>query len=91
MTLYPHFAFAQSYGGVGADELSGRVAGLTGKLITVVLPAISILGLVYAAILAVSGDQGAKGRMILIIIACIVGCLAPIIIHWLQGAVGGGY
>ena len=90
LTLLPHFAFAQNFGGVGGDQLSQRVGGLTNDLISVVLPAISILGRVYAAILAVSGDQGAKGRMILIIVACIVGCLAPIIIHWLQGAVSGG-
>ena len=89
-TLYPHFSFADDMGGIGGDALSQRVSGLTSKIIGTILPAISILGLVYAAILAASGDQSAKARMVLIIIASVVGFIAPIVIRWFQGAVGAG-
>ena len=90
IALYPDVSFAQDFGGIGGDALSQRVSGLTSKIIGTILPAISILGLVYSAILAASGDQGAKGRMVLVIIASVIGFLAPIVIHWFQGAVNGG-
>ncbi len=89
--LSPHFAFADDFGGIGGDALGQRVNGLTSRIIGTVLPAISCLGLVYAAILAASGDQGAKARMVLILFASAVGMLAPIVIHWLQSAVGTGF
>jgi hypothetical protein len=90
IAFFPEVGFAQDFGGVGGDALSNRMNGLTNKIIGTILPAISILGLVYSAILAASGDQGAKGRMVLVLIACAVGFLAPIVIRWLQGAVNGG-
>jgi hypothetical protein len=90
VTLYPHVSFADDFGGIGGDALSQRVGGLTNKIIGTILPAISTLGLVYSAILAASGDQGAKPRMVLIIIASCVGFLAPLVIRWFQGAVGAG-
>lgn len=88
--FFSNSSFAQDMGGIGGDALSQRVNGLTNKIIGTILPAISILGLVYSAILAASGDQGAKGRMVLVIIASIVGFLAPIVIRWFQSAVTGG-
>ncbi|MCB9085765.1 MAG: hypothetical protein H6624_15565 [Bdellovibrionaceae bacterium] len=87
--ILPDSALAQ-VGGIGAGDLANRVSGLTNKIITVILPAVSILGLVYAAIMAAAGDQSAKPRMILIIIASVVGFLAPLVIHWFQGATGSG-
>ncbi|MCY4644966.1 MAG: hypothetical protein OXB88_10140 [Bacteriovoracales bacterium] len=74
-------------GGVGSSDLAGRISGLTEKMLTLILPAISILGLVYAAILAATGDQSAKQRMILILIASVIGFMAPVIIRWLQSIV----
>lgn len=90
LAFFPETSFAQDFGGIGGDALSNRVNGLTNKIIGTILPAISILGLVYSAILAASGDQGAKSRMVLVLVACAVGFLAPIVIRWLQGAVSGG-
>lgn len=90
LAFYSEISFAQDIGGVGGDPLSQRVNGLTNKIIGTILPAISILGLVYSAILAASGDQGAKSRMVLVIIASIVGFLAPMLIRWFQSAVNGG-
>ena len=85
MTLMPEMAFAD-YGG---GEFQSRMSGLTRNLVNVLLPAVSILGLVYAAILAAMGDEGSKQRMIMVAVASIVGFLAPILIRWLQSIAGG--
>lgn len=90
LLFFSETSFAQDMGGLGGGDLSQRVNGLTNKIIGTILPAISILGLVYSAILAASGDQGAKGRMVLVIIASIVGFLAPMLIRWFQSASNGG-
>ncbi len=84
MLFLPEMSFA-SYGGSGFES---KVDGVTKGLINVLLPMISVLGLVYAAILAASGDAGAKARMVLVIVASIVGFLAPLAIRWLQGIAG---
>ena len=85
MALVPDIAFAD-YGGGG--EFQSRMTGLTSNLVNVLLPAVSILGLVYAAILAAMGDEGSKSRMVLVVIASVVGFLAPIFIHWIQSFMG---
>ena len=82
-------ALAQ-FGGIGGGDLAGRVSSLTNKIMTVILPAFSILGLIYGAILASMGDQSAKPRMTLIVIASVIAFLAPVIIKWLQSASGFG-
>jgi len=79
----PEMAFAQFGGG-----FESKMQGLTTKLITVVLPLVSVLGLVYAVILALTGDGAAKGRIIMVIVCSIVGFLAPHIISWFQSAAG---
>lgn len=79
-------ALAQSFGGSGFES---RIQGFTNNLMSVILPAVAILGLLYAAMLAASGDEGAKKRMILVVIASVIGFLAPLIIRWFQSAVGG--
>ena len=84
LVVYP--IWAQYFGGM---EFESRIQGLTNDLVSILLPAISILGLIYAAMLAASGDEGAKKRMLLIIFGSIVGFLAPIIIRWFQTAAGG--
>ncbi len=86
MVLVPELSFAQSYGG---GEFQNRMSGLTSNLVNVLLPAVSILGLVYAAILAAMGDESSKSRMVLVILASIVGFLAPLFIRWLQSFMGG--
>ena len=89
LSLFPTGSLAQ-LGGIGSGDLASRISGLTNKLMTVILPAVSILGLIYGAILAAMGDQSARPRMVLIVIASIIGFLAPVIIRWLQSASGAG-
>lgn len=84
LAFYPDSAFAQVIGG----GFESKMQGLTTKLITVILPLVSVLGLVYAVILALTGDGAAKGRIIMVIVCSIVGFMAPHIIGWFQSAAG---
>ncbi|MCH2534239.1 MAG: TrbC/VirB2 family protein [Bdellovibrionales bacterium] len=86
MLLFADPALAQGFGGSGFES---RIKGFTDNIISVILPAVAILGLLYAALLAASGDEGAKRRMVLVVIASVIGFLAPVIIRWFQSAVGG--
>ncbi len=73
----------------GGSNFEGRIRSFTDSLMSVILPAVAILGLLYAAMLAMSGDEGAKRRMVLVVIASVVGFLAPPIIGWFQSAAVG--
>ena len=73
----------------GSSSFEGRISSFTDSLMSVVLPAVAILGLLYAAMLAMGGDEGAKRRMVLVVIASVVGFLAPPIIRWFQSAAVG--
>lgn len=84
MIFCPDLAMAQFAGG----GLEDKVRGVTSGLINFILPAASVLGIVYAAILAATGDASAKQRMVLVVVASIVGFLAPLLIRWIQGMAG---
>lgn len=86
MLFVPELALAQYAGG---GDFQSKIGGVTKGLVNVLLPAVSVLGLVYAAILAATGDAGAKARMVLVAVASIIGFLAPMIIRWLQSISGG--
>ena len=73
----------------GSSSFESRIRSFTDSLMSVVLPAVAILGLLYAAMLAMGGDEGAKRRMVLVVIASVVGFLAPPIIRWFQSAAVG--
>lgn len=73
----------------GGGSFESRIRSFTDSLMSVILPAVAILGLLYAALLAMSGDEGAKRRMVLVVIASVVGFLAPPIIRWFQSAALG--
>lgn len=80
MLICPEIAFGQFSGG-----LENKVQGVTSGLINFLLPAVSVVGLIYAAILAATGDASARQRMALIAFTSTIGFLAPLIIRWLQG------
>ena len=86
MVLIPNVSFADYYGG---GDFQSRIGSLTSNLVNVLAPAVAILGLVYAAILAAMGDESSKSRMILCIVASCVAFLAPLFIHWIQSFMGG--
>ena len=57
---------------------------LTDQLISVLLPLMSVLGLIYAVTLALIGDASARVRILTVMVCSIVGFLAPHIISWLH-------
>lgn len=79
--LVPQLSFAQ-FGGSGFES---KVQNINTSLITRILPLVSIFGLFYAAVLAITGDGEAKGKIIGVLIASAVGFLAPMIVEWLKG------
>lgn len=82
LAFFPETAFAQ-YG-----EFESRMSGLSNKLITVVMPSLSLLGLIYSAFLGLSGSAEGKQKMIVVIFCSVFGLLAPFIINFLKSAVG---
>lgn len=79
----PELSFAQ-FGG-GGSGFESKVQNINTSLITRILPLVSIFGLFYAAVLAISGDGEAKGKIFGVLLASTVGFLAPMIIEWLKG------
>ncbi|MDH4468765.1 MAG: TrbC/VirB2 family protein [Bacteriovoracaceae bacterium] len=81
IALLPEMSFAQ----VGGFD--SKVNSLTNLIVGKILPAVAVFGLIYAAILAAAGDESSKKRMVLVIVASIVGILAKFIVPMFQGAV----
>ena len=81
MVFTPEIAFAQS------GSFDSKVNSITNMIVGKILPAVAVFGLVYAAILAATGDESSKRRMVLVIVASIVGILAKFIIPLFQSAV----
>lgn len=71
--------------GVVKSGFENKMANLQSKFSSFVLPVMSVLGLVIAAILAATGNEGAKSKIWFCLIGSGVGFLAPYIIGWLQG------
>lgn len=69
-----------------AAAFSSKVDNITTVIIGRILPAVSVLGLAYASILAATGDESSKKRFLLVAVASIVGILAKFVVPMLQGA-----
>ena len=70
-----------------AANFTSKVDSITTLIVGRILPAVSVFGLVYAAILAATGDESSKKRMVLVVVASIVGILAKFVVPMLQSAV----
>lgn len=79
----PDTALAQFSG-----NFESKVGNLQSRLINTLLPLMSIFGMIYAGILAATGNESAKGKILLCVIGSIIGFLAPQIIEWLKASVG---
>ena len=82
--LFPELSFA----GVVKSGFENKMSALQSKFTGVILPIMSVFGLVYAAILAATGNEGAKGKITFCIIGSITVFLAPYIIGCIQGVLG---
>ena len=81
IALNPELAQAQ------AASFDSKVNSINNLIVGRILPTVAVFGLVYAAILAATGDESSKRRMVLVIVASIVGMLAKFIIPMFQSAV----
>ena len=79
--ICPEVVFA----GVVKSGFENKMANLQNKFSTFILPVMSVLGLVIAAILAATGNEGAKSKIWFCLIGSGIGFLAPYIIGWMQG------
>ncbi len=77
----PEFSFAS----IVKSGFENKMSALQSKFTGVILPIMSVFGLVYAGILAATGNEGAKGKITFCLIGSVVGFLAPYIIGWIQG------
>ncbi len=71
--------------GVVKSGFENKMENLQQKFSTFILPVMSVLGLVIAAILAATGNENAKSKIWFCLIGSGIGFLAPYIIGWLQG------
>lgn len=79
--VLPEFADAA----VVKSGFENKMANLQQKFSSFILPVMSVLGLVMAAILAAMGNEGAKSKIYFCLVGSGVGFLAPYIIGWIQG------
>lgn len=86
IALNPDCAFAQTWGG---GSFESKMTGLQSNLINKVLPILSTLGLIYAVFLSLTGDGGGKQKIIWVIVASIIGYVAPALLGFLRTSVGG--
>ena len=74
-------------GPIGKAGFESKMGQLQDKFIGVILPIMSIFGLVTAGILAAIGNESAKGKIVFCVVGSVVGFLAPYIIGWIQAVV----
>ena len=79
--------FAQAYFITGGG-FESKMDNLTNKMVTVLLPIMSLVGLIYACILALMGDGAAKQRITMVLACSAIGLLAPVIVSWIKSIVG---
>ncbi|MBF0300533.1 MAG: hypothetical protein HQK51_17590 [Oligoflexia bacterium] len=73
---------------IGGSGFETKVKGLQDKFLNVILPIMAVFGLGYAGVLAATGNEGAKGKIVLCLIGSAVAFLAPYIIAFVQSAIG---
>ncbi len=66
-------------------SVESTLDNMQNKLINTILPAVAILGLVFAGLSFAVGNENAKKHMAWAIMGTILGFAAPSIIHFLQG------
>jgi hypothetical protein len=64
--------------------LEAALGSLQSKFLTVILPAVSIFGLIYSGIEMGTGSPSGKAHMMLAIFGTIIGFMAPMIINFIK-------
>jgi len=72
---------------IGYCSVESTLSNIQNKLINVILPLVAILGLVWAGLSFVMGNQNARNHLMLAIFGAIVGFGAPSIVNFIRGVV----
>ena len=72
---------------LGFCSVESTLSNISTRLISVILPLVAILGLVFAAISFAMGNPNARSHLILAIFGAAVGFGAPSIIAFIRGLV----
>ena len=72
---------------LGYCSVESSLAAMQSKLITVILPLVGILGLLFAALSFFAGSPNARSHLFLAIVGAVVGFGAPSIIAFIRGLV----
>ncbi len=72
---------------IGYGSVESTLTNIQTKLITVILPVVAILGLVFAGLSFVSGSPGARQHLVLAVFGAIIGFGAPSIVTFIRGLV----
>jgi hypothetical protein len=70
---------------ISLASVESTLGNVQNRLINTILPAVSIIGLAWAALSFVMGHENAKGRVFLAVIGVIIGFSAPSIVDFLRG------
>lgn len=70
--------------GIGGGGFEGKMRNLQDALIGTVLPLVSTIGLVYAAILSMSGSGEGRGKVVSVVVMSIIGFMARYIIEFFK-------
>ena len=72
---------------VGYASVESTLTNIQNKLITVILPLVAILGLVFAGLSFVSGSPNARQHLVLAVFGSVIGFGAPSIVTFIRGLV----
>ncbi len=72
----------------GNNALQYKLGNLQNVLIGTFLPIISTIGLVYAAMLSITGSGEGRGKIIGVVVMAIIGFMAKYIIQFFQQITG---
>ena len=71
----------------GYGSVESTLTNIQTKLITVILPLVAILGLVFAGLSFVLGSPGARQHLVLAVLGAVIGFGAPSIVTFIRGLV----
>jgi type IV secretory pathway VirB2 component (pilin) len=72
---------------IGYGSVESTLSNIQNRLINVILPLVSILGLVWAGLSFVMGNPNARNHLMLAIFGAVVGFGAPSIVSFIRGLV----
>ncbi len=72
---------------IGYCSVESTLTNIQTKLITVILPLVAILGLVFAGLSFVSGSPSARQHLVLAVVGAVIGFGAPSIVTFIRGLV----